>query len=111
MVRQCLELDIGIIFDYQALETYRKEKVLEVRPNRAEEKLTVEEFERKLLERSAELDKEDIKHTPYDAMGWNLGWHALEVLPVAERQATGRWLFDKRTYVFLSSSCCWLGLR
>lgn len=115
MIRQCLELDTGIIFDHRALRTYRDEKVLEVRPSVKDDNgnyIPKPDFESRLLKASAALDCEDIVYKPYDAMGWNLGWNALELLPVAERTTeTGGWFGNKRTYGLSSFRLGCLGFR
>ncbi|KAF8600419.1 hypothetical protein BDV93DRAFT_559397 [Ceratobasidium sp. AG-I] len=79
MVRQCLELDTGIIFDCQSLHNYRMWQVLEERPMKPGQSKS--DFEQELLERSAELDKKDIVYEPYDARKGQIGWNVLEFWP------------------------------
>ncbi|KAG8718283.1 hypothetical protein FRC09_012906 [Ceratobasidium sp. 395] len=87
MVRQCLAIDTGIIFDHRVLQKYREAKVLEPRPPRGKAE-SVMDYERRLLQLSADLDRLDIGYTPYDAMGEHWSWHILELLPSAKPTQT-----------------------
>lgn len=78
MVRQCLDVDTGIIFDHRPVRKYREAKVLEGRPKGEDD---VPDFVTKVLEASKELDGGDIGYPPYDATEGNVGWHLLEWLP------------------------------
>lgn len=92
MVRQCLELDTGILFDCQSLLDYRMWRVLEERPMK--EAQSREDFEQELLANSAELDKVDITHETYDAMKNSLGWKMLEYWPSSKPTQTKKGLDD-----------------
>ena len=88
MVRQCLELDTGILFDFESLSRYRYEGVLESRPIRGV--LSAKQFEHELLKNSAELDQKDIVHKPYDAMRGSIGWNILEFWPSSKPTRKGK---------------------
>ncbi|KAG9076960.1 hypothetical protein FS749_011201, partial [Ceratobasidium sp. UAMH 11750] len=87
MVRQCFATDTGIIFDHRVLKKYRNAKVLEERPPRGKDESALE-YENRLLRLSEELDKQDIKYTPYDAMKEYWAWHFLEFLPTSKPTQT-----------------------
>lgn len=82
MVRQCFELNTGIIFDYRALSKYRAARVLEYRPSHVDK--TAIQFEKALLDASRELDREDIEWDVYNAMKGSVGWNILEWAPTAK---------------------------
>ncbi|KAG8776749.1 hypothetical protein FRC12_000709 [Ceratobasidium sp. 428] len=91
MVRQCFAIDTGIIFDHRVLQKYRDAKVLEPRPPR-EKAESAMDYERRLLQLSADLDRLDIGYAPYDAMREHWGWHLLEFLPSAKPTQTQKGL-------------------
>ncbi|KAG9087763.1 hypothetical protein FRC06_002373, partial [Ceratobasidium sp. 370] len=87
MVRQCFAIDAGIIFDHRVLKKYRDAKVLEPRPPRGKHESAVE-YEQRLLQLSADLDRVDITYTPYDAMREYWSWNLLEFLPSTKPSMT-----------------------
>ena len=79
MVRQCLQNNRDIVFDHTAMETYRKNGVLE---------RSVRDYMNGLyserMEASAALDKVDVTHNTRDSIGWSALWNFLEIMPVAK---------------------------
>jgi hypothetical protein len=85
MVQQCIEHHAtGIIFDYETMKTYRQVKVLEEREpptEKIKKNQTDEAYRKQQYERSAELDRIDIKHQPCETITWTSGWNFLEFWP------------------------------
>lgn len=74
MVRQCLDLETGILFDTDAMRRYRKAGIIEQRlPNE-------DNTQRQM--RVDDLDAFDIISRPYLALNESVAWKILECLPV-----------------------------
>ncbi|KAF8598514.1 hypothetical protein BDV93DRAFT_547351 [Ceratobasidium sp. AG-I] len=79
MVRQCLERDTGIVFDHTAMETYRKNGVLE---RSVRDYMSGHYLER--MEASAMLDIADNARKIRDSIGRSVLWNTLEAMPIAK---------------------------
>ncbi|KAF8598513.1 hypothetical protein BDV93DRAFT_609782 [Ceratobasidium sp. AG-I] len=79
MIRQCMQSNIGIVFDHTAMETYRNNGVLE---RSMGDYMSTGYWER--MKASATLDEADMKRYIYDSIGWSVLWNSLEVMPVAK---------------------------
>lgn len=74
MVRQCLDLDTGILFDTDAMRRYRKAGILEKRlpgEDNTQRQMNIDD-----------LDAFDMIPRPYLALNESVSWKVLEYLPV-----------------------------
>ncbi|KAF8600985.1 hypothetical protein BDV93DRAFT_608367 [Ceratobasidium sp. AG-I] len=83
MVRQCIDSRTGILFDYTAIEAYRKKGVL----GRPAANHALGDA-RARVEASLVLDKADMMHDMYDSIGWSALWNPLEIMPVSKPTKT-----------------------
>jgi hypothetical protein len=82
MVRQCFELETGILFDTDAMRRYRDERVLELR-------LVGNDLQKQRQALVDKLDAYDITPEPWLALEKAHGWGLLEYLPVPKINQLG----------------------